>query len=193
MSFLSPVHGSGKMTLLGARGVQNTLGGVVVNEEGVLRSWPAPVGYPLQRGDALLPYGPEDLEELLSSISTIELGHWQILLVEKLIACLLAKDEAKARDITKEEDEDGLCVFHDYEALHHDVSKVKHLAKEVSQAGTGVDNLAVYEGVELVVIVPLVEITEGMRGDPGDVFGMTQHPVEVKNYAWFVLGLKSIG
>ena len=73
------------------------------------------------------------------------------------------------------------------------MSKVEHLAKEVSQAGTGVDNLAVYEGVELAVIVPLVGMTEGTRGDLGDVFGVTQHPVEVKNYEWFVLGLKSTG
>ena len=71
------------------------------------------------------------------------------------------------------------------------MSKVEHLAKEVSQARMGVDSLAVYEGVELAVIVPLVGVMEGTHGDLGDVFGVTKHPVEVKNYEQFVLGLKS--
>ena len=37
------------------------------------------------------------------------------------------------------------------------------------------DILAVYEGAELAVIVPLVGVMEAMRGDLGDVFGVTQH------------------
>ena len=73
------------------------------------------------------------------------------------------------------------------------MSKVEHLAKEVSQGGTGVSSFVVYEGVKLAVIVPLVKMMEGMCGDLGDVFGMTQHPIEIKNYEWFVSGLKSIG
>ena len=73
------------------------------------------------------------------------------------------------------------------------MSKVEHLAKEVSQTKTGANNLAVYEGVELAVIVLLVGMMEGMRGDLGDVFGVTQHPVEVTNYERFVSGLKSTG
>ena len=73
------------------------------------------------------------------------------------------------------------------------MSKVEHLAKEVSQTKTGTNNLAVYEGVELAVIVPLVGMMKGMRGDLGDVFGVTQHPVEVINYERFVSGLKSTG
>ena len=84
-----------------ARGVQNALGGVVVDEESVLPSWPAPMGYPLQQRDALPQFGLEDLKELLFSASTTELGHGQTLLVEELIACLLAKDKARAREITE--------------------------------------------------------------------------------------------
>ena len=53
-----------------ARGVENVLGRVVVDEEGVLRSWLAPVGYPLQWGDALAQSRLEDLEELLYSAMT---------------------------------------------------------------------------------------------------------------------------
>ena len=143
------------------RGFQNALGGVVVDEEGVLQSWLASVGYPLQRGDALPQSGLQDLEELLSSASTIELGHRQTFLIEELIACFLAKDEARAREITVQEVEDGLRVFHNHGAPHDDASKVEHLMKEVT---TGPDNLAIYKNVELAVIVPLVEMTKGMRG-----------------------------
>ena len=71
------------------------------------------------------------------------------------------------------------------------MSNVAHLAKEVSQARMGTDNLGVYESVKLAVIVPLVGITEGKHGNLGDVFGVTQHPIEVKNYEQFVSGLKS--
>ena len=71
------------------------------------------------------------------------------------------------------------------------MSKVENLTKEVSQAGTGVDNPAVYEGVELAVIIPLVGVTEGTCGDLGDVFGVIQHPIKVKIYERFVLSLKS--
>ena len=52
------------------------------------------------------------------------------------------------------------------------MSKFKNLAKEVSQAQRGAHNLAVYEGVELAIIVPLVEVTKGTRGDLWDVFGV---------------------
>ena len=69
------------------------------------------------------------------------------------------------------------------------MSYVEHLAKEVTQAGTGADSLAVDEGVELSVVVPFVGVTEGTRGDPGDVLGVTQHPVEVKHDEGFVSGL----
>ena len=34
---------------------------------------------------------------------------------------------------------------------------------------------------------------EGTRGDLGNVFGVTQHPVEIKNYEQFVSGFKSTG
>ena len=57
-----------------ARGVQNALGGAVVDEEGVLQSRSPPVGGPLKLGDAAPKSGPEDLEELLSSTSAAELG-----------------------------------------------------------------------------------------------------------------------
>ena len=79
-----------------ARGVQNALGGAVVDEEGVLRSPPIAVGDPLEQGDASPQFGPEDLEELLSSASTAKLGHRQTLLVARL----LAEDEARAREVT---------------------------------------------------------------------------------------------
>ena len=117
----------------------------------------------------------------MSSASTAELGHWATFLVEQLVAILLAEDEARAREIKKQEVDDGLRVLHDHGAPHDDVSKLEHLAKEVPQAGTGADSLAVYEGVELAVVVPFVRVTEGTRGDPGDVLGVTQDPVEVKN------------
>ena len=58
-----------------SQGVQNALGGAIVDEEGVLRSWLASVGFPLQRGDASPQSGPEDLEELLSSALTTKLGY----------------------------------------------------------------------------------------------------------------------
>ena len=61
------------------------------------------------------------------------------------------------------------------------MSEVKHLAKELPQAGTGADSLAVNESVQLAVVVPLVEMMEGTRGNLGDVFRVTQHPIEVKN------------
>ena len=59
------------------------------------------MGDPLERGDASPQFGPEDLEELLSSASTAELGHRQTLLVEQLVARLLAEDKARAREVTE--------------------------------------------------------------------------------------------
>lgn len=54
------------------------------------------------------------------------------------------------------------------------MNNVEHLAKEISKAGTGVDNLAVYESVELAIIVSLVRMMEGTCGNLGNVFGVTQ-------------------
>ena len=139
------------------------------------------MGCPLQTGDATPESGPEDLEELLSSASTAELGHRATFLVTQLIAVLLAEDEARAREIAEQEVDDGPRVLHDHGAPHDDVSDLEHLAKEVPQARTGTDSLAVYEGVELAVVVHFIGVTEGTRGDPGDVLGVTQHPVEVKH------------
>ena len=62
------------------------------------------------------------------------------------------------------------------------MEEVEYLAKEVPQVGTG---------VELTVVVYLVEMTEGMSGGLGDVLGVTQYSVEVKNYEGFVPFLKS--
>lgn len=42
----------------------------------------------------------------------------------------------------------GFCVLNDHGAPHDDVSEAEHLTKEVSQARTGVDSLAVYESVD---------------------------------------------
>jgi hypothetical protein len=39
----------------------------------------------------------------------------------------------------------------------------------------------VNEGVDVAVVVHLVGMAEGSGGDLGDVLGVTQHPVEVKN------------
>ena len=128
----------------------------------------------------------------MSSASTAELGHRHTLFIEQLVTRLLAEDEARAREVMEEEVDDGLRVLYDHRAPHDDVSKVEHLAKEVPQVRTAADNLAVNESVELAVIVPLIGMTEGMRGNLGDVFGVT-HPIEVKYYEWFVSGLKSSG
>ena len=149
------------------------------------------VGYALQKGDASPKFGLEDLEELLSSTSTAELGNGKALLIEELLARLLAEDEARVGEIPEEEMDNSLSVLHDHGAPHDDVSKAEHLAKEVSQVGTGADGLAINEGVKLAVVVPLVGMTEGTRGDLGNVLGVTQDPVEVKHYERFVSGLKS--
>ena len=93
----------------------------------------------------------------------------------------------------KKEVDDGLHVFQDHRAPHNYVSNIEHLVKEVSQAGTSVDNLAVYESVKLAVIVPLIGMTKGTHGNFLDVFGVTQHPIEVTNYEQFVSGFKSTG
>ena len=85
----------------------------------------------------------------------------------------MAEDEARTWEITEEEVDDWLRVLHDYGAPHNDVRELKHLAKEVPQAGTGAHSLAVYEGVELTIIVPFVWVTEGTRGDLGDMLGDT--------------------
>ena len=151
------------------------------------------MGRPLKPGDASPESGPEDLEELLSSASTAKLGHRLTFLVEQLDAVLLAEDEARAREITEQEVDDGFRVLHDHGAPHDDVGELEHLAKEVPQAGTGADSLAVYEGVELADVVPFVGVTEGTRGDPGDVLGVTQDPVEVKNYERLVPGGRCTG
>ena len=44
----------------------------------------------------------------------------------------------------------------------------------------GVDNLAVYESVEFAVEVFLFGVMKGTHGDLWDVFGVTQHAVEVE-------------
>ena len=93
-----------------------------------------PVGYALQKGDASPQSRHEDLEELLSFAST-KLGNGKTLLVEKLLARLLAEDEARTGEIQEEEVDYGLGLLHDHGAPHDDVSKTAHLAKEVSQAG----------------------------------------------------------
>jgi hypothetical protein len=138
------------------------------------------VGDPLEKGDASPQPGPEDLEELLAPSPTAELGNGKPLVVEELVARLLAEDEARSREATEEEVDDGLRVLHDHGAPDDDVKEVEHLSKEVTQAGTGVDSLAVNEGVELSVVVHLVGMAEGTGRDLGDVLGVTQHPVEVK-------------
>ena len=163
--------------------------GAVVDEECVPRSGPMPVGYAFQDGDALPQSSPQDLKELLSSAPT-ELENREALLVEKLIARLLAEDEARAGEIPEEEVDNGLGVFHDHGAPHDDMSKAEHLAKEVPHAGTGTDGLAVYEGGELAIVVPIVGMREGTFGDLGDAFGVTQDPVEVKHYERLVTGLR---
>ena len=71
------------------------------------------------------------------------------------------------------------------------MEEAQHLPKEVTHAGTGADSLAVNEGVELAVVCHLVGMVEGTGGDLGDVLGVTQHPVEVKNQKRFVPVLKS--
>ena len=73
------------------------------------------------------------------------------------------------------------------------MSKAEHLTKEVLQAGTGANNLVVYESVEFSVIFPLVGMTEGMHGNLENYVWCEQHLIEVKNYEPFVLGLKSFG
>ena len=75
----------------------------------------------------------------------------------------------------------GLGVLHDHGAPHDDVNKAKHLAKEVSQAGTCAHGLAINESVELAVVVPIAGMRERTRGDLGGVLGVTQDPVEVKH------------
>jgi hypothetical protein len=139
------------------------------------------VGDPLEKGDASPQPRPEDLEELLPPSSAAELGHRKPLLVNELVARLLAEDEAWSREATEEEVDDGLRVVHDHGAPDDDVKEVEHLSKEITQARTSADDLAVYEGVELSVVVRLVGMAEGTGGDLGDVLGVTQHPVEVKN------------
>ena len=47
------------------------------------------------------------------------------------------------------------------------MEKSEHLMKEVSQAGTGADNLAVYEGVGLTVVIHIVGMAEGIIGTLG--------------------------
>jgi hypothetical protein len=116
----------------------------------------------------------------LSPSSTAELGNGKPLVVEELVARLLAEDEAWSREATEEEVDDGLRVVHNHGAPDDDVKEVEHLSKEVTQARTGADSLAVNEGVELSVVVHLVGMAEGTDGDLGDVLGVTQHPVEVK-------------
>ena len=130
---------------------------------------------------------------MLSSATTAELWNRHTLFVKQFIAILLAEDEARARKIAEEEVDDWLGVLHDHGAPHNDVSYIEHLSKEVTQAGTGADSLGVNERVELSVVVPFVGVTEGTRGDPGDVFGVTQDPVEVKNYERLVPGSRSTG
>jgi hypothetical protein len=71
------------------------------------------------------------------------------------------------------------------------MSKVKHLAEKGAQAGTGSNGLSINEGVEFPVVVHLFRALEGSQGDPRDVFGVTQHPIEVKYYEWFTTGLTS--
>ena len=61
------------------------------------------------------------------------------------------------------------------------MNEAKHLAKAVSQAGTGADGLAINEGVELAVVIPIVGMRERTREDLGGVLGVTQDPVEVKH------------
>ena len=151
------------------------------------------MGRPLQTGDASPESGTEDLEELLSSATTAELWNRHTLFVKQFIAILLAEDEARARKIAEEEVDDWYGVLHDHGAPHNDVSYLEHLAKEVTQAGTGADSLAVDERVELSVVVPFVGVTEGTRGDPGDVFGVTQHPVQVEHDERFVSGQTPTG
>ena len=58
---------------------------------------------PLENGDASPKPGPEDLEELLSPSSTAELGNRKPLVVEELVARLLAEDKAWSREATEEE------------------------------------------------------------------------------------------
>lgn len=91
----------------------------------------------------------------------------------------------------EEEVHDGLRLVHDDGDPDDDVEEAEHLAKEGPQAKTGADNLAVYEGVKLAVVVHLVGMTVGTNGDLGNVLGVTQHPIEVKNYEGLVLVLKS--
>jgi hypothetical protein len=122
---------------------------------------------PLENGDASPKPGPEDLEELLSPSSTAELGNGKPLLFDELVARLLAEDEARSREATKEEVDDCLRVLHDHGALDDDVKEVEHLSKEVAQAGTGANGLAVNESVELSVVVHLPGMAEGTGGTLG--------------------------
>ena len=94
-----------------------------------------------------------------------------------------------SHEATKEEVDDGLRVRHYHRAPDYHVKEVEHLSKEVPHTGTGSDGLAVYERVELAVVVHLVRMAEGTGGDLGDVLGVTQHPVEVKNQEGLVKGL----
>ena len=62
------------------------------------------------------------------------------------------------------------------------MSYVEYLSKEVLQAGMCIDSLPIYESFEVAIIVPLVGMMEGPCGNLRDVFGVTQHPIEIKNY-----------
>ena len=138
------------------------------------------VGNALQEGDASPQSRVEDLKVLLSSAMT-EVGYREAFLVEKLIASLLAEDDARAGEIPEEEVNYGLDVHHDYGAPHVDVSVAEHLAKEVPHARTGVDGLAVNEGGKLAAVVSIVWMREGACGNLGNAFGVTQDSVEVKH------------
>lgn len=71
----------------------------------------------------------------------------------------------------RKKNDDGLRVAHDYGALHNDVREVELLAKEVPQAATAANNLAVYEGVKLADEVHLVRMTKMTHGNLGVCLG----------------------
>ena len=120
VSFLSPVQVSGKMTLPG--GFKTLLAGLSSMRRVFSGVGHHPWGVPCSRGTPRHNLDRRTLRNCCPPPRPPNLGTGQTLLVEQLVAILLAEDEARAREITEEEVDDGLCVLHDHGAPHNDVS-----------------------------------------------------------------------
>lgn len=64
--------------------------------------------------------------------------------------------------------------------------ELEHLTEEGAQVGTASDNLTVDEPVEDSLVVHPLWTPKGSHRDSRDVLGVTENPIEVKNYEEFM-------